>query len=90
LDVQKEDNLFVPLINEARQVIRRAMHNSLNEKLAVSTAQDVLDRAGQTRKVESRVQYPIVITNSQVLLLARVAQEVENAIESDPDFPPET
>ena len=77
----EEPNLFVPLVPDAQQVVRQTMLFSSNEKLRVSTAQDVLDRAGHTRKQEGKPTTPIVITNSQVAIMSGVAEEVEHALE---------
>lgn len=74
------ENHFKPLVPEATMVLRRAMLGS-NEKLAVSTSQDVLDRAGMTKQQEGRPAANIVISNSQVAILAKVAKEVEDVIE---------
>lgn len=78
--LDKAENHFMPLVPEATMVIRRAMLGA-NEKLAVSTSQDVLDRAGVTKQQEGRPAAQIIISNSQVAILAKVAKEVEDVIE---------
>lgn len=75
----KPENLFEPLVPEAHMVLRRAMLSG--GKVAVSTAQDVLDRAGVTKQQEGRPTQQIIISNSQVAILAKVAKEVEDVIE---------
>ena len=77
-----KENLFKPLVPEAQMVLRQRMLGA-DSKLAVSVAQDVLDRAGVTKQQEGRPMTLIVITNSQVAMLSKVAQEVEDAIERE-------
>lgn len=71
----KQLNIFEDLVPDAKRTLRRNMLMSHDNKLAVDTAKDVLDRAGQTKKVEERAQRPVVITNSQIQLLLQVAKE---------------
>jgi spore germination cell wall hydrolase CwlJ-like protein len=68
-------NEYKVLAPDARSLLRKVMLNSKNEKLAISVAESVLDRAGETKKVETKAVQPIYITNSQVQLLAQVAKE---------------
>lgn len=78
----KQDNIFQDLIPDAKRTLRRTMLMSYDSKLALDTAKDVLDRAGQTKKVEERAQRPVVITNSQIQLLLNVANEIEEPEEA--------
>lgn len=77
---EEVENLFKPLVPEARTVLRQTMLGT-DRKLATSTAQDVLDRAGVTKQQEGRPAVQIVISNSQVAILAKVAKEVEDVLE---------
>lgn len=77
-----KENLFKPLVPEAQMVLRQRMLGA-DSKLAVSVAQDVLDRAGITKQQEGKPLTQIIITNSQVAMLSKVAQEVEDAIASE-------
>lgn len=76
-DSESKENLFRELVPTAKRVLHQNMTNPGNPKLAISVAQDVLDRAGETKKAETRQATQIVITNSQVAILAKVADEVE-------------
>lgn len=76
----KEENLFEPLVPEARSVLRQVMLNSKDKKLAVSTAESVLDRAGETKKGEQKASQVVNITDSQVQLLVQTSKEVENEL----------
>jgi len=69
-------NIFRPLVLEAKDVLRRSMLNSGDKKLAVSTALEVLDRAGETKKTDTGISRPVIIKDSQVQLLVQVAKEV--------------
>lgn len=71
----RNENIFRPLIPDAQRVIRRAMLNGKDQKLAVQVAQDVLDRAGETKKSEQRHAAQVVITDSQVNLLMQAFEE---------------
>lgn len=81
------ENMFLDLTPTAKRVLHQIMMSG-NNKLAKETAQDVLDRAGQTRKADTRQAQQIVITNSQVAILAKVADEVEERLENDQLFDP--
>lgn len=62
----------------AQRVLKRTMLTSGNEKLAVSVAQDILDRSGESKTPESKGDGTMVlVTNSQVNLLMQVAKELE-------------
>lgn len=71
------DNLFRVLVPDALHVVRRAMLNGKDQKLAVSTAQDVLDRAGETKKNDVRESAPVHISDSNVQFLLQVLKESE-------------
>lgn len=71
------DNLFKVLVPDAVHVLRRAMLNGRDQKLAVSTAQDVLDRAGETKKNDIREAAPVHISDSNVQFLLQVLNESE-------------
>jgi hypothetical protein len=80
-DVQEQkprNNIFRELVPDAKRTLRRTMLMSHDSKLAADTAKDVLDRAGETKKVEEREQRPVVITNSQINLLYQVARELDS------------
>ena len=77
---QAEKNLFEPLVGDAQRVLQHAMLLSSNVKLRVSVAQDVLDRAGHAKVLDSKPMTPIIITNSQVAIMSGVAKEVEDAM----------
>jgi hypothetical protein len=73
---EEDRNIFKELVPDAKRTLRRTMLMSRDNKLSAETAKDVLDRAGETKKVEERAQRPVVITNSQINLLLEVAKEV--------------
>lgn len=73
-----DKNLFQELVPEAKSTLRRLMLNSRNEKIQRETAESVLDRAGETKKQETRVKPQVVITDSQINVLVQAAQEVLN------------
>ena len=75
--VPQDKNLFKPLVPDAYRVIRRAMLNQTDAKLGVAVAQDVLDRAGETRKPQERIRPHIVIKDSQIQLLVAGMQEAK-------------
>lgn len=70
------ENLFIPLVNDAKSTLRRAMLNSHDEKLAVSVAESILDRAGQGKKREAAEATQVVINDSNVQLLLQAQKEV--------------
>jgi hypothetical protein len=72
--VAQQPNLFVPLVGEAYSVLRQAMHNS-DVKLAVSTAKDILDYAGQ-KKETAKTEHPVIIKDAQVVNIMQVLKEV--------------
>lgn len=80
MDIEKDTvsvqqpNLFLELVPEAYSILRRAMHNS-DAKLAVQTAKDVLDYAGQ-KKEPARNDRPVVFKDAQILALVNVVKEV--------------
>lgn len=74
--VTVQENLFKPLVNDARSTLRRLMLNSRNEKIQRETAESVLDRAGETKKADNRVATQIIIKDSQINMLAQVAKEL--------------
>lgn len=74
---EPKSNIFADLVPDARRTLRRVMLMSHDNKLATETAKDVLDRAGQTKKIEERQQRPIIISDSQVNLLLQVAKEID-------------
>lgn len=80
------ENIFRELVPQAKKVLAQQMGNEKNPKLAVQVAESVLDRAGEVRKNEEREVHPIVITNSQVAILSKVAQEVEDKIAESGDL----
>lgn len=71
--IDPNKNMFVPLVGEAYSVLRRAMHNS-DQKLAVQTAKDVLDYAGQ-KKEPVREQRQFNFKDSQIQILVEVMKE---------------
>lgn len=71
----RNENMFRSLVPDAKSVIRRAMLNNRDQKLAVQVAQDVLDRAGETKKSEQKQTAQVVITDSQVNLLMQAFEE---------------
>ena len=75
-DEQIKENLFLPLVDDAKSTLRRAMLNSRDEKLAVTVAESILDRAGQGKKREAVEQPQIIISESQVQLLVQAQREV--------------
>ena len=70
-------NPFEPLLDEARSTLRQVMLNSKDVKVRVSTATEILDRGGQTKKPTSdgRAGTQILIKDSQVQLLVKAAKE---------------
>lgn len=74
--LQAGNNIFRPLVPEAKDVIRRLMLNNGDKKLAGSMALEVLDRAGETKKTSTEVSRPVIIKDSQVQLLVQVAKEL--------------
>jgi hypothetical protein len=74
--VMGQENLFKPLVNDARSTLRRLMLNSRNEKIQRETAESVLDRAGETKKQDNRIATQIIIKDSQINMLAQVAKEL--------------
>lgn len=76
-DVSSGKNIFKELVPDAKRTLRRTMLMSRDNKLALETAKDVLDRAGETKKVEERAQRSVVISNSQIQLLLQVAKEID-------------
>lgn len=76
-ETKQEDNIFRELVPDAKRTLRRTMLMSHDSKLATDTAKDVLDRAGETKKVEEKEKRPVVITNSQINLLYQVAREMD-------------
>jgi len=80
------ENIFKEMVPHAKKVLQQQLTNQSNPKLAIQVAETILDRAGQTRKVEERVRTPIVITNSQVQILTQVASEVEARITAEGDL----
>ena len=71
--VNPNQNLFLPLVGEAHSILRRAMHNS-DQKLAVQTAKDILDYAGQKREAV-REQRQVIVKDSQIQILVQVLKE---------------
>ena len=88
-DAEKE-NIFKDLVPHAKKVLHQQMMNQMNPKIAIQVAESILDRAGQTKKVDDRVRTPIVITNSQVAILSKVAREIEVQMENDDLFVPDS
>lgn len=86
-DKARENNLFLDLAPTAKRILHQTMVSG-DPKLARDTAQDVLDRAGMTKKSEIKQATQIVITNSQVEVLMRVADEVEAKLEIDQLYEP--
>lgn len=72
-------NEFEDLVPTAKSVLRKVMLNAKDQKLAVSTAQDVLDRAGKGKNNGGIVGAQIVIKDSNVALLTATAREVLEA-----------
>jgi len=71
-----EPNPYAPLLDEARSTLRQIMLNSGDNKIRVSTATEILDRGGETKKPSSVAAAPqILIKDSQVQLLVRAAKE---------------
>lgn len=68
-------NQFQLLVPEAISHLRRLMKNSPNEKTIISICENILDRAGATRKAETRVVPKIEIKDSNVQLLITAAKE---------------
>ena len=81
MNSEKRENLFLDLVPVAKRVLHQSMIGG--GKQAVTTAQDILDRAGETKRNETSAPVQIVITNSQVAMLAKVADEVEARLEGD-------
>ena len=71
----QEQNLFKPLIPDAVSTLRKLMLNSKNEKIMRETAESVLDRAGQTKKQDTREKAKVVINDSQINILIQAAKE---------------
>lgn len=78
----ERENLFRPLIPEAQKVLRHCMHfGTKNDQFKASIAQDILDRAGETKKRDESAPVTVInISDSDVALLAGVAKE---ALEGD-------
>lgn len=74
--LQTGNNIFRPLVPEAKDVVRRLMLDNGDKKLAGSMALEVLDRAGETKKTSTEISRPIIIKDSQVQLLVQVAKEL--------------
>jgi hypothetical protein len=75
-DVEAVANPYTPLLDEARSTLRQIMLNSKDNKIRVSTATEILDRGGETRKPSSVSSAPqILIKDSQVQLLVKAAKE---------------
>ena len=68
-------NPYAPLLNEARSVLRRLLHNSATDKIKKEVATEILDRGGETKKLEHKMMPQIIIKDSQVQLLVKAAQE---------------
>lgn len=70
------ENLFEPLVADARSTLRRAMLNSRDQKLSVSVAESILDRAGKGKRNNNEAGgTQIVISDSQVQLLMQAHKE---------------
>lgn len=70
------ENLFEPLVADARSTLRRAMLNSRDQKLSVSVAESILDRAGKGKRNTGEAGgTQIVISDSQVQLLMQAHKE---------------
>lgn len=69
------ENLFKPLVPDARSTLRRLMLNSSNEKIARETAESILDRAGETKKESARSSINLQISDSQINILVQAAKE---------------
>lgn len=76
-DVDVEVNPYKPLLDEARSTLRQIMLNSKDAKIRVSTATEILDRGGETKKPTGGVGAgtQILIKDSQVQLLLKAAKE---------------
>jgi hypothetical protein len=61
-----------------------------DSKLAVNVATDILDRAGKTKKSETRAATQVFISNSQVAILQQTADEVEAKISEDDLYIPDS
>lgn len=73
-----EENLFEPLVSEARLTLRRCMHfGGKDARAKADIAQDILDRAGKTKKRDLAVNQgnTFIFNNSDVQLLVRAAEE---------------
>lgn len=70
------ENLFEPMVQEARSTLRRAMLNTRDQKLAVSVAESILDRAGHAKKKEADGGTTIVISESNINLLLEAQRDV--------------
>lgn len=70
-----DGNMFLPLVPEAHDTLRRIMHNTDDEKLAQRIATSILDYAGQAKTPKGDTR-PIIIKDSQIQLLVQVAKEV--------------
>ena len=70
-------NPYAPLLDEARSTLRQVMLNSKDTKMRVSTATEILDRGGETKKPTSggAAGTQILIKDSQVQLLLKAAKE---------------
>jgi hypothetical protein len=82
-DDDREKGYFDDLVPTAKQTLHQLMTQG-SEKVRRETSESILDRAGHTKKAETRVATQIVITNSQVALLAAGADEVEALLTKDP------
>ena len=71
-----KQNIFRPLVLEAKDVLRRTMLNGPDKKLAANMALEILDRAGETKKTDQTTSKPVIIKDSQVQLLVQVAGEI--------------
>ena len=79
---ERDENIFNDLVPTAKKTLHKYMVGG-DSKLAVNVASDVLDRAGKTKKTESRAATQVFISNSQVAILQQTADEVEAKIDED-------
>ena len=69
------ERLFAPLVEKAVDQLEWLMLNSDDEKMVMNTAQDILDRAGASKKPEQTLAPVIEIRDSEVKLLVEAAKE---------------
>ena len=67
--------MFLPDLEAAIRKARQIMLNTPDDKLALSAAESIMDRAGATRKVERAAKAVVNISDSNVMLLVQATKE---------------